>query len=62
MNATADAMIADYARYRAAYAKWGYATDLEIMNRLKAAAEILWAGLGVDLDEAADAYKAQVNA
>jgi hypothetical protein len=56
MNATADAIVADYARTRTAFAKWGYTTDQELMNRMKAAVAILWGGLEFDLDEAADNY------
>lgn len=62
MNRTADAIIADYATARAAYNRNNTESDLETMNRLKAAVAILWAGYAFDLDLAADHYLAELAA
>lgn len=62
MNRTSDAIVADYALARSLYQSIGRDSDLDTMNRLKAAADLLWGDHpGYDLDLAADNYIATVT-
>ena len=61
MNRIADAMVADYAFARAAYARHNSVSDFETMTKIKEAAKVLWPNLALDFDAAADKFVADMR-